>query len=218
MCLRVGIDPAGLRQSPSVEKTPRSHREPTPTTISGLLRHGGKRWGGSGLASDRSNSSRKHVGNSLRSHNAVGWCRSTSSSKGGKFPHPWNWGPFRVVSGVWDGIYRRIPLVSGRTKSISTFSSMVAADRKSGPWCVWWCEPTWLTSGSHPRLHLTGNHLRQLLPVYCRHARKHSGRSETTLQNTSMKPCLWYDTPSMGCSTANMPHGHNGRDGEAENC
>jgi len=30
--------------------------------------------------------------------------------------------------------------------------------------------------------------------------------------------CLWCGTPSMSCGTANMPHGHNGRDGEAENC
>jgi len=28
--------------------------------------------------------------------------------------------------------------------------------------------------------------------------------------------CLWCDTLSMSCG--NMPHSHNGRDGEAENC
>jgi len=30
--------------------------------------------------------------------------------------------------------------------------------------------------------------------------------------------CLWCDTPSMSCGTANMPHVHNGIDGEADNC
>jgi len=30
--------------------------------------------------------------------------------------------------------------------------------------------------------------------------------------------CLWCHTPLMSCGTANIPHDHNGRDGEAENC
>jgi len=37
MCPRVGTDRADLRLSSPVEKTPPSHREPTPTTTSGLL-------------------------------------------------------------------------------------------------------------------------------------------------------------------------------------
>jgi len=62
---------------------------------------------------------------------------------------------------------------------------------------------------SRKRLRHTGNHLRQLLPVYYRHAEKHLGRSETTLHNTSMKfVCgatllLWAAAPTM-CPTATM--------------
>jgi len=140
---------------------------------------------------------------------------------GGRSPHPWKRGTFWVVPDVRDEVFGRIRPVPGRARSISTFASVVAADQKCGPWCVRWCEPTGLTSGSHPpsrkRLCHTGNHVRQLLLVYCRHAGKQSSQSETTLQNTSMK-FVWCDTPSMSCSTANMPHGHDGRDGEAENC
>jgi len=200
------------RENASVPPGTRNHLR---QLLSVCCRHDGKRWGGSGLTSDRSNPSRKHIGNSPRSHNAVGWCRST----GGRSPHPWKRGPFRVVPGVRNEVFRRIRPIPGRARSVSTFS--LAADRKCGPWCVRGLEPTGRTSGSHAPsrkclLH-TGNHLRQLLPVYCRHAGKHPGRSETTLQNI-VEMCLWCDTPSMSCSTANMPHGHNGRDGEAKNC
>jgi len=78
MCPRVGTGRADLRQSP-----PR--RENASVTPG-------------------SNPSRKHVGNSPRSHNAVGWCRSTSSLMGSRSPHLWKRGPFRVVPGVRDGL------------------------------------------------------------------------------------------------------------------
>jgi len=143
--------------------------------------HGEKRWGGSRLALDRSNPSRKHVGNSPRSHNAVGWCRSTSSSMGGRAPHPWKRGPFRVVSRRG---FSTNPTCPRSARSISTFSSVAAADRKCGPWCVRRWEPTGRISGSHPVEKTPPSHREPpptLLPVYCRHAGMHPGRSETTL-------------------------------------
>jgi len=85
MCPRLGTDRADLRQSPPPPLRKRLRH--TVNHIRQLLpvccRLDGKRLGGSGLASDRSNPSRKHVGNSPRSHNVVGCCPSTSSSTTG---------------------------------------------------------------------------------------------------------------------------------------
>jgi len=80
MCPRVGTDWADLRQSPPSKKRLRHTGNHLRQLLPVCCRHGWKRWGGSRLASDRSNPSRKHVGNAPRSHNAVGWCRSISSS------------------------------------------------------------------------------------------------------------------------------------------
>jgi len=147
MCPRVGTDRADLRHSPpSSIKRLRHTRDHLRQLLPVYYRHGGKQWGGSGLASDRSSPSRKQIGNSPRSHNAIGWCRSTSSSMGGRSPHPWKRGPSRVVPGV----FRRIRLVPGRAMSIPMFSSVAAVDRKCSPCCVRRWEPTGRTSGSHP--------------------------------------------------------------------
>jgi len=190
MCPRVGTDRADLRQSPTVEKTPPSRQEPPPTTTSVCFRHGGKQWGGSGLALDRFSPSRKHVGNSPRSHNAVRWCRSTSSLTGGRSPHLW-----KRVSSEWSQVLRtgffdesdlsqvrlcqsrRFPAWRQRTGS-AVLDVSEGGNRPGGPQAV---------TPSRKRLRHTGNQLRQLLPVYCRHTGKHPGRSESTLQNTSMK-------------------------------
>jgi len=56
--------------------------------------------------------SSKHVADSSTSHNPVGWCWSTSSSvlirESGS--------PFRVVAGVWNGVFRWIRTVPGLGK------------------------------------------------------------------------------------------------------
>jgi len=138
MVPRVGTEWADLGQSPLSRKhlrhTGNLVRQPLPV----CCRHTGKRSDGSGLASDRSNPSRNHVGNTPRSRNRIGWCRSTSFSTGGRSPHPGKRGPFRAVPGVRDGVFWRIPPVPGPARPIPTFSTVAAADKKwhQGPRAV----------------------------------------------------------------------------------
>jgi len=95
-----------------------------------------------------------------------------------------------VIPDVRDEVCRRIRPVPGRLGQSRRFP---AWRQRTGS-AVLMCPMVWTDQADlrqsppvekTPRH--TGNHLRQLLPVYRRHAGKHSGRSETTLQNTSMK-------------------------------
>jgi len=107
------------------------------------------------------------------------------------------------------GFFRRIRPVPGRARSIPTFSSVAAADRKCGPWCVRGWEPTGRSSGSHPRREnasvtpgtTSDNYFRFTAPRW---------KAPRTVRNHPPEHvddiCLWCDTPSMSCGTANMPH------------
>jgi len=99
-------------------------------------------------ASDWFSPSRKHVSNSSTSHYPVGWCWSTTSSTVRSLIQE-NGGPFWVVPGVRNRVFRWIRAVPGPARPIRTFSTVAAADRKCGPWCVRGWTPTGRTSGSH---------------------------------------------------------------------
>jgi len=89
-------------------------------------------------------------------------------------------------------VFRLIRTVSGLARPIPTFSTVAAADRKYGLWCVLGWKPTGWTSGSRhtPRKQVWNikNHGdgEQLLPVCCRHGGKRSGWT-----------CLASDRPSL---------------------
>jgi len=168
-------DWATLGQCSSVQQTRLTHEEPSWTRTSGLLQPRWKWSNGSGQASDWSSPSKKHVGNSsITSHTPVGWCWSPSSSTGRSLLIHENGLPFRLVPHMQYAVFRWIRAVPGPARSMPKFSTVAAADWKCCPWCVRGWNPTgWTSACSHhtSRKHFghTGNHLRQPLPVCCRH-------------------------------------------------
>jgi len=95
----------------------------------------------------------------------------------------------------------RFPALRQRTGS-AVLDVSEGVNRPGGPQAV--NPPVEKTPPSHRAPRPT------ILPVYCRHAGKHPGRSETTLQNTSMKfVCSatllrWAAAPPWICPTAIM--------------